>query len=57
MALSAKLEALARMTDAFKTALYDQHVGREARCVHTVMVTRVAADALCWLRAFGTKWL
>ena len=35
MALSAKLEALARMTDAFKTALYDQHVGREARCVST----------------------
>ena len=40
MALSAKLEALARMTDAFKTALYDLHVGHDSRCIHTVVVAR-----------------
>ena len=44
MALSSKLESLARMTDTFKTALYDQHVGREARHVYCTVAGARAAD-------------
>ena len=51
MALSSKLEALARMTDAFKTALYDQHVGREARYVQCT--ARDAGSVLRWKCAHG----
>ena len=40
---------LARMTDTFKTALYDQHVGREARHVYcTVAGARAAGNVSFW---------
>ena len=56
MALSSKLETLARMTDSFKTALYDKHVGREAKCVLSnghvhvvvVMATSDTPGVLYW---------